>query len=64
MAFEILAGMGRITPVLGAVLHMLAASFVIFNSARLVRFGEEMHRVEAPQGPADTAHLEPVAVTQ
>ncbi|MGC9454120.1 MAG: heavy metal translocating P-type ATPase [Phycisphaerae bacterium] len=44
--FEILAGLGIIQPVLGAVLHTLAATFVIFNSARLVRFGEELH--EAP----------------
>ena len=46
VAFMILAGMNIITPVIGAVLHMLAATFVIFNSARLVRFGEELHREE------------------
>jgi len=28
-------------PIIGAVLHMLAATLVIFNSARLVRFGDE-----------------------
>ena len=33
-----------ITPILGAALHFLAACAVIFNSARLVRFGEELHR--------------------
>lgn len=45
--FLILAGMNIITPVIGAVLHMLAATFVIFNSARLVRFGEELHEEDA-----------------
>jgi Cd2+/Zn2+-exporting ATPase len=49
VAFEILAGMGLIQPVLGAMLHMLAATLVIFNSARLVRFGEELHRLEPAQ---------------
>lgn len=41
--FEVLAGMGMISPVVGALLHMVAATFVIFNSARLVRFGEDLH---------------------
>ena len=40
---EILAAAGWITPVWGAMLHFVAAVIVIFNSARLVRFGEEMH---------------------
>ncbi|KPK84918.1 MAG: hypothetical protein AMJ81_04550 [Phycisphaerae bacterium SM23_33] len=33
-------------PMLGAALHFLAACVVIFNSARLVRFGEELHKPE------------------
>ena len=45
--FEILAAFGMISPVLGAVLHMVGATFVIFNSARLVRFGEELHHEKA-----------------
>jgi len=60
VAFEILAGLGRIAPVTGALLHMLAATFVIFNSARLVRFGEELHRLEAPQAPTPMPKVEPV----
>jgi hypothetical protein len=45
---------------MGAALHMVAATFVIFNSARLVRFGEELHTPPARQGqPAKRA--EPVA---
>ncbi|MCJ7543040.1 MAG: cation-translocating P-type ATPase, partial [Phycisphaerae bacterium] len=51
VAFEILAGMGWIQPVVGALLHMVAATFVIFNSARIVRFGEELHRLEPPAPP-------------
>jgi Cd2+/Zn2+-exporting ATPase len=43
VAFLIMAGLGIISPVVGAVLHTCAASFVVFNSARLVRFGEELH---------------------
>jgi len=39
---QILAALGWITPIVGAILHMCAATFVIFNSARLVRFGEEL----------------------
>ncbi len=62
VAFEILAGFGLLRPVLGAMLHMLAATFVIFNSARLVRFGEELHRPE-DQHPIWEAQLrtQPVA---
>ena len=51
----ILSGLGVIRPILGAALHLLAALIVVLNSARLVRFGEELHKVEpeseAPQAP-------------
>ena len=43
IAFMVGAGLGKIPPILGAVLHMASATFVIFNSARLVRLGEELH---------------------
>jgi len=33
----------QITPIVAAVMHTVATAFVIFNSARLVRFGEERH---------------------
>lgn len=46
----VMAGMGLITPILAAVLHMVTATLVIFNSARLVRSGEELQQHEA-QGP-------------
>ncbi|MFP4354205.1 MAG: heavy metal translocating P-type ATPase [Phycisphaerae bacterium] len=51
VVFEVLAGFGLIIPILGALLHMLGATFVIFNSARLVRFGEEMHLPRGQQKP-------------
>ncbi len=51
VALIILAGLGVISPVLGAVLHMLTASAVIFNSARLVRFGEELDLAEPQEAP-------------
>jgi cation transport ATPase len=60
VGFEILAGMGWIQPVVGALLHMVAATFVIFNSARIVRFGEEMGRLQAPAPPAPAPRLEAV----
>ena len=38
----ILAGTGRIYPITAALLHILGSFIVIFNSARLVRFGEHL----------------------
>jgi Cd2+/Zn2+-exporting ATPase len=62
VVFEILAGFGLISPILGALLHMLGATFVIFNSARLVRFGEELHALEAEEKTpaAGRVRVEPV----
>jgi len=61
--FALLASFGVIGPVAGAVLHLLAATGVIFNSARLVRFGEELHQEEARQQSAARAKLEHVPAT-
>ncbi len=60
VGFAILAGLGWIAPVLGAALHTVAAIFVIFNSARLVRFGEELHREPTRESPLARAKLEAV----
>ena len=38
----VLGAMGEVTPILAAFLHMIAGAVVIFNSARLVRFGEHL----------------------
>ncbi|MEQ9454428.1 MAG: cation-translocating P-type ATPase [Phycisphaeraceae bacterium] len=45
--FLALAAMGYITPILAAVLHVVSSLVVIFNSARLVRCGEEIEAKEA-----------------
>ena len=37
-----LSGFGILTPVIGAILHNVGAFVIIFNSARNVRFGEDM----------------------
>jgi len=64
VTFEILAAMGWLLPVWGAVLHMASASFVIFNSARIVRFGEELHREDtAEEPPARRVKMEAVLAT-
>jgi Cd2+/Zn2+-exporting ATPase len=38
----VLAGMGYIHPIVAAILHLGSSAIVVFNSARLVRFGEEL----------------------
>ena len=43
-----LAAMGMVGAILGAVLHTASSFVVVFNSARLVRFGEELTPFEAP----------------
>jgi len=47
-----LAGLKIVGPMAAAILHTIAAAVVIFNSARLVRFGEEYQAPEAPAEPA------------
>lgn len=37
-----LSGFGLLTPVVGAILHNIGAFVIIFNSARLVRYGEDL----------------------
>ncbi len=45
---ETVAGLGHLPPMLAAVLHTVASAMVVFNSARLVRFGEELHAAPVP----------------
>lgn len=52
-----LAVWGPLTPITAAISHTIATALVIFNSARLVRFGEE--RITEP-----AAHMGPIAVPQ
>lgn len=46
IVLELCAATGYLSPMLAAALHTLAGAIVIFNSARLVRFGE--HLAPAP----------------
>jgi Cd2+/Zn2+-exporting ATPase len=38
-----LAGLGLLNPIVAAILHNVGSLIVIFNSARLIRTGEELH---------------------
>jgi Cd2+/Zn2+-exporting ATPase len=60
VAFMILAGLGMLTPEVGALLHTLGATFVIFNSARLVRLGEDLHTEDEAAPAAVHAKVEHV----
>lgn len=47
VAFVSLAAAGYVSPVLAAVLHVASGLAVVFNSARLVRCGEDIEQAEA-----------------
>ncbi len=47
VVFIALAGAGYVSPVLAALLHVVSGLAVVFNSARLVRCGEEIEQAEA-----------------
>lgn len=49
-----LSGFGLLTPIIGAILHNIGAFIIIFNSARLVRFGEELPTFQQPSLAKDT----------
>jgi Cd2+/Zn2+-exporting ATPase len=49
----VLAWMGYITAVMAAALHVIGSVMVVFNSARLVRQGEELEPFDAPGQSAD-----------
>ncbi len=61
--FEVLAGLGKVPAVWGALLHMVAATFVVFNSARLVRFGEELHTQKPDEETTIEIKAEPVSAS-
>jgi len=63
VVFMILAGMGFLHAIVGALLHLLAAAFVILNSARLVRFGEDLPETPTQETAPPQTKLEPVAAT-
>jgi len=49
-----LAAFGKINPIIAAIMHNAGSLIVIFNSARLVRQGEEMEPYQAPAASAPT----------
>jgi Cd2+/Zn2+-exporting ATPase len=59
----LLSGMGKLNPIVAAVLHNAGSLLVVFNSARLIRSGEELeHELPADEArrpqPAAAAALE------
>ncbi len=59
-----LAAFGYINPIVAALMHNAGSLIVVFNSARLVRQGEELEPFHAPPAenaapPPATAHLAP-----
>jgi Cd2+/Zn2+-exporting ATPase len=71
VAFIVIAGVfsiaGKVHPMLAAVLHTASSAIVVFNSARMVRFGEDIaahvptrREVQASPVPGRVA-LQPVA---
>ncbi len=58
----LLASMGYVPKVLAVLLHAASSLVVVFNSARLVREGEDLEHTEHGQTPpAPTQHVEPEA---
>lgn len=47
VVFMVLAAAGKVTPIWAACLHVVSGLVVIFNSARLVRSGEDIEHAEA-----------------
>jgi Cd2+/Zn2+-exporting ATPase len=67
-----LAAFGYVNAVVAAIMHNLGSLMVVFNSARLVRHGEELEPFQAtarsetpgsaPQSPNPPARLQPQTV--
>jgi Cd2+/Zn2+-exporting ATPase len=54
------AALGKVPPVLAAAMHTAGSLIVVFNSARLVRKGEELeHYQPAPQPPKRSTPFSP-----
>jgi Cd2+/Zn2+-exporting ATPase len=57
------AALGKVHPMLAAALHTAGSLIVVFNSARLVRKGEEMEHYQAENAPRDSSPAAPSAPT-
>jgi len=56
------AALGKVPPVLAAAMHTVGSLIVVFNSARLVRKGEELeHYHPEPEKPKTTTTSRPSA---
>jgi Zn2+/Cd2+-exporting ATPase len=60
----VLAALKYINPIVAAILHVVGSLIVVFNSFRLVRFGEELepYQAPAPAQPSDTGTKPQAAV--
>src|SRR5262245_9728849 len=60
----VLAALKYINPIVAAILHVVGSLIVVFNSFRLVRFGEELepYQAPAPVQPPDTGTKPQAAV--
>jgi Cd2+/Zn2+-exporting ATPase len=52
------AAIGWLPPVLAIILHLVGSLVIVFNSARLVRFGEELHNEEPAQSAVPRVETE------
>ena len=57
------AAFGWLTPIVAAILHNVGSLIVIFNSARLVRKGEELEHYHPAPGPAGRGRPDAPAAT-
>ncbi|MEM6312730.1 MAG: heavy metal translocating P-type ATPase, partial [Planctomycetota bacterium] len=58
--FGALAAAGYLPPIAAALLHTLSSIFVVFNSARLIREGEDIDAVEPERAVRETITPQPV----
>ena len=64
VVLEVLGAMGKISPMFAAFLHMIAGAVVIFNSARLVRFGEHLAATPVTSAPSTPPSTQPEPTPQ
>jgi len=50
------ASFGYLNPIVAAILHNIGSLFVVFNSARLVRQGEELEPFVQGEGATNTGN--------
>ncbi len=56
----IFSGMGWLPPVVAVILHLVSSMIIIFNSARLVRFGEDLEDVPDDETDSLALSMQPV----